>query len=75
MPDGNAEPVPGPPPLRIRGLKASPHAVTPNGDWSGESTTVRFGLTRRAVLEVRIVNASRGGIVDEEADESWFSVG
>ncbi len=53
-------PVPGPPPLRIRGLKASPHAVTPNGDWSGESTTVRFGLTRRAVLSVRVVSESSG---------------
>jgi len=53
-------PVPGPPPLRISGLKASPHAVTPNGDWSGESTTVRFGLTRRAVLSARVVSESSG---------------
>ncbi|HSE82760.1 MAG TPA: FlgD immunoglobulin-like domain containing protein [Gaiellaceae bacterium] len=53
-------PVPGPPPLAITGLKASPRAVTPNGDWSGESTTVRFGLNRRAVLGVRVVSESTG---------------
>ncbi len=53
-------PVPGPPPLAVTGLKASPKALTPNGDWSGERTTVSFGLTRRASLGVRVVNAASG---------------
>jgi len=56
-------PVPGPPPLAVTGLKASPRAVTPNGDWSGEHTTVRFGLTRRALLGVRVVSVSTGNSV------------
>ena len=51
-------PVPGPPRLAITGLKASPHAVTPNGDWSGERTRMRFGLTRRATLGARVVSAA-----------------
>ena len=51
-------PVPGPPPLAVTGLRASPRALTPNGDWSGERTTVRFGVTRRAVLSVRVVSAA-----------------
>ncbi len=51
-------PVPGPPPLAVTGLKASPRALTPNGDWSGERTTVRFGVTRRAVLSVRVVSGA-----------------
>ena len=53
-------PVPGPPPLAVAGLKASPRAVTPNGDWSAERTTVRFTLNRRALLAVRVVNLATG---------------
>jgi flagellar hook assembly protein FlgD len=56
-------PVPGPPPLAITRLKASPRAVTPNGDWSGERTSVRFGLNRRALLSVRVVSVSTGNPV------------
>jgi flagellar hook assembly protein FlgD len=56
-------PVPGPPPLAITGLKAAPKALTPNGDWSGERTTVSFGLTRRASLGVQVVAASSGALV------------
>jgi flagellar hook assembly protein FlgD len=51
-------PVPGPPPLAVTGLKVSPKALTPNGDWSGERTTVRFGLNRRASLGVRVLTTS-----------------
>ncbi len=53
-------PVPGPPPLAITGLKASPRAVTPNGDWSGERTNIRFRLTRRALLGAQVVSLSTG---------------
>jgi flagellar hook assembly protein FlgD len=56
-------PVPGPPPLAVTGLSATPRALTPNGDWSGERTTVRFGLTRRASLAVRVLRASSGAPV------------
>ena len=56
-------PVPGPPPLAITGLKAAPRTVTPNGDWSGERTSVRFGLTRRALLRVRVVSVATGNSV------------
>jgi flagellar hook assembly protein FlgD len=55
--------VPGPPPLAIRGLKAAPRVVTPNGDWSGERTTVRFRLTRRALLRVRVMSVATGNSV------------
>ena len=37
--------------------------MTPNGDSSGELTTVRFGLTRRASLSARIVSAADGSVV------------
>jgi flagellar hook assembly protein FlgD len=56
-------PVPGPPPLDVTGFSVSPLALTPNGDWNGESASVRFGLTRRAVLGVRVVNASTSNLV------------
>jgi flagellar hook assembly protein FlgD len=56
-------PVPGPPPLAVTGLKATPKALTPNGDWSGERTTVSFGMTRRAALGVQVVTASSGALV------------
>jgi flagellar hook assembly protein FlgD len=56
-------PVPGPPPLAITGLKAAPLVLTPNDDWAGESTSIRFGLTRRAVLGVRVLSVSTGNVV------------
>jgi flagellar hook assembly protein FlgD len=51
-------PVPGPPPLAVTRLGAKPSALTPNGDGSGELIRVSFGLTRRALLGVRVLNAS-----------------
>ena len=56
-------PVPGPPPLAVTGLKAAPRVLTPNGDGTGEVSTIAFGLTRRAVLGVRVVSASNGTAV------------
>ncbi len=56
-------PVPGPPPLAVTGLKATPRALTPNGDWSGELSTIAFGLTRRATLQVRVVSTASGTVV------------
>ena len=56
-------PVPGPPPLALTGFSVSPRVLTPNGDWSGEAASVRFGLTRRATLAVRVINAATSGVV------------
>ena len=53
-------PVPGPPPLAITGLTASPRILTPNGDWSTERSSISFRLSRRAIVAVRVVNASSG---------------
>jgi flagellar hook assembly protein FlgD len=55
--------VPGPLPLAVTGLKATPAAVTPNGDWSGEQTAISFRLSRQATLSVRVVDASSGTLV------------
>jgi flagellar hook assembly protein FlgD len=54
--------VPGPFPLAVTGVTVKPRALTPNGDWSGEQVTVSFRLSRRAVLGVRVVNASSGAL-------------
>jgi flagellar hook assembly protein FlgD len=56
-------PVPGPPPLAITRLRAAPKVLTPNGDGNREDTTVRFGLTRRALLGVSVENVSSGATV------------
>jgi flagellar hook assembly protein FlgD len=54
--------VPGPPPLAVTGLTVKPPVLTPNGDWSGERATISFRLSRRAVVAVRVVNASSGAV-------------
>ncbi len=55
--------VPAPPPLAVTGLKATPAAITPNGDWSGEQTAISFRVSRQATLGVRVVNATSGTLV------------
>ena len=50
--------VPGPPPLEVTSLTASPHAVTPNEDGIGESTSVSFALSTRASVAVEVINSS-----------------
>ena len=55
-------PIPGPPPLAITGLTASPRILTPNGDWSTERSSISFRLSRRAIVAVRVVNASSGAL-------------
>jgi flagellar hook assembly protein FlgD len=55
--------VPGPPPLAVTALRASPRVLTPNGDPYGERTAVSFGLSRRAAVAVRVENASSGAVV------------
>ena len=50
--------VPGPPPLEVTSLRASPQTVTPNGDGLGESTSVSFTLSTPASAAVEVVNSS-----------------
>jgi flagellar hook assembly protein FlgD len=50
--------VPGPPPLDVTSLTASPHAVTPNGDGIGESTSVSFALSARASVAVEVIDSA-----------------
>ena len=48
--------VPGPPPLEVTSLHASPHALTPNGDGIGESVSVSFSLSARASVAVEVLD-------------------
>jgi flagellar hook assembly protein FlgD len=66
--------VPGPPPLVVRGLRASPSALTPNGDGSGERTTISFSLTTAASVTVDIEDGS-GQLVRRLASASAFPRG
>jgi flagellar hook assembly protein FlgD len=50
--------VPGPPPLEVTSLTASPHTVTPNGDGLGEATSVSFSLSIRASVAVEVLDSS-----------------
>jgi flagellar hook assembly protein FlgD len=50
--------VPGPPPLVVSRVRASPHVLTPNGDGSAEQTTVSFFLTTAATATVEIRDGS-----------------
>ena len=50
--------VPGPPPLEVTSLTVSPHAVTPNEDGIGESTSVSFTLSARASVAVEVIDSS-----------------
>ena len=50
--------VPGPLPLEVTSLTASPHTVTPNGDGFGEGTSVTFSLSIRASAAVEVLNSS-----------------
>ena len=49
--------VPGPPPLEVTTLTASPHALTPNADGVGESMSVSFSLSARANVAVEVLDA------------------
>ena len=53
---GAAGRVPGPPPLDVRRLAASPRVLTPNGDGVDETTTLTFSLTTSADVTARVRN-------------------
>ena len=50
--------VPGPPPLEVTSLTASPHTLTPNGDGLSEAISVSFSLSIRASVAVEVLNSS-----------------
>jgi flagellar hook assembly protein FlgD len=66
--------VPGPPPLAIQRLRASPAVLTPNGDGLGESTTISFVLTTGAKVTADVVNGS-GTVVRRLANARSFGAG
>jgi flagellar hook assembly protein FlgD len=66
--------VPGPPPLAVQRLRASPAVLTPNGDGVGETTRIRFSLTTAATATVEIVNGS-GVTVRQLANARSFPAG
>jgi flagellar hook assembly protein FlgD len=49
--------VPGPPPLEVTSLTASPHTLTPNGDGIGESMGVSFSLSAPASVAAEVIDA------------------
>ncbi len=66
--------VPGPPPLAVQRLRASPAALTPNGDGLGESTSISFVLTTAAKVTADVVNGS-GTAVRRLANARSFGAG
>jgi N-acetylmuramoyl-L-alanine amidase len=47
--------VPGPPPLAVLGLRASPTALTPNDDGVSDRTRISFALSVRATVRVEVL--------------------
>jgi hypothetical protein len=66
--------VPGPPPLAVRGFRAAPAVLTPNGDGVGEATRISFSLTTAATATVEIANGS-GVTVRRLANARSFPAG
>jgi flagellar hook assembly protein FlgD len=66
--------VPGPPPLAVQRLRASPAVLTPNGDGVGEKTRISFSLTTAATATLEIADGS-GATVRRLADARSFPAG
>jgi flagellar hook assembly protein FlgD len=66
--------VPGPPPLDVFRLRATPGVVTPNDDGIGEATTIAFSLSIGANATVDVLN-STGGLVRRLASSRAFPAG
>jgi N-acetylmuramoyl-L-alanine amidase len=47
--------VAGPPPLAVRGLRAAPAVLTPNGDGVSDRTRISFALSVRATVRVEVL--------------------
>ena len=66
--------VPGPPPLEVTSLTASPHTLTPNGDGVGESMLVSFSLSARASVGLQVLDAD-SNVVRTIASSFSYSAG
>jgi len=65
--------VPGPPPLEVTSLKARPHAITPNGDGVGESTSVSYALSTAATVTVQVLDSSANVVRSLATSQSYRS--
>ena len=67
--------VPGPPPLAVRNLAASPRVLTPNGDGVGEAMALSFSLTTSADVTATVRNEA-GTVVARPVDDrfTWAGV-
>jgi flagellar hook assembly protein FlgD len=66
--------VPGPPPLVVKHLGASPEALTPNGDGVGEKTRIAFSLTTAATVTADVLDSS-GALVRRLASSRSLPAG
>ena len=66
--------VPGPPPLVVSRLRATPAVVTPNADGIGETTTIAFSLSIGANVTVDVLNGT-GGLLRRLASSRAFPAG
>jgi flagellar hook assembly protein FlgD len=65
--------VPGPPPLVVRKLKATPKILTLNGDGVGETTTFSFSLTTSATVDVTVRNEAGTAVARPLNDRSVWA--
>ncbi len=55
-------PVPGPPPLAVERLQATPLVLTPNGDGVNEITSISFVLTTAATVTAEVLNGAGNSV-------------
>ena len=65
--------VPGPPPLAVRSLDATPGVLTLNGDGVGETTTLSFSLTTSATVTATIRNEAGTAVARPLDDRSVWA--
>jgi hypothetical protein len=60
--------VPGPPPLAVRNVAATPRVLTPNGDGVAEATRISFSLTTSATVDVVVLNEAGATVAKPVSD-------
>jgi flagellar hook assembly protein FlgD len=65
--------VPGPPPLAIRNVAATPRVLTPNGDGVTETTSLSFSLTTSADVTARVRNEAGTVVARPFTDRSTWA--
>jgi flagellar hook assembly protein FlgD len=65
--------VPGPPPLAVRKLDATPRVLTLNGDGVGEATTLSFSLTTSATVTATVRNQAGTAVARPLNDRSVWA--